>query len=535
MNGIVTEILHLTKMEEKLKWVSIWFGIGGPLSVYLIVGMISLTYGYIQCTRQCSKEKCSFSSCSCSCWDKQCECCILKFNWVYPQCHGSEWIDILTKIFTIIGGVLYFLGDNFSKVYEGKNAGALTLGFSVFGVLLYRIVPTALKKLKRYFKDIKPTAHEDKVFNLCSPNNSETHSLIVAYTYLLTIVIDFDVWLTVVLKKADNTCDNMNSLCDRKDEINVLWSLYGGMLLSFIVIEAIIMVIFLIGYCHPSFQTNSCKLNLIPPKQKGRCKGSIAIIIELLLSCLVFIAVGMFLIADNQHLLDCYPIKAKVGEDESQLRLGFYGFFICAFIIFTIINFGFFFRKTCCCVQRVKGELVCVNVLSNDELQIYIREKPGIHVHSFNYQFENSEITESDCYHEEMYKNDIERIAKYLGNICIITKMNIQEAMQTNQVSGHPLYYTESDIIRRIVKCLGNEGKLVTVNIRDDQIAVVREVEEELYLVLHDTRHKPATTEVYQVCKENDIPSQSNDTSQSKLTAMYYHDQGTYCDNEQPI
>ena len=46
---------------------------------------------------------------------------------------------------------------------------------------------------------------------------------------------------------------------------------------------------------------------------------------------------------------------------------------------------------------------------------------------------------------------------------------------------------------------IGNEGKLVAVNIRADQIAVVREVEEKLYLVLHYT-HEPATTEVYKVC-----------------------------------
>ena len=36
------------------------------------------------------------------------------------------------------------------------------------------------------------------------------------------------------------------------------------------------------------------------------------------------------------------------------------------------------------------------------------------------------------------------------------------------------------------------------------------------------------------VIKENDIPSRSNDELQSKLIVIYYHNQGTY-DNQQPI
>ena len=548
VNGIVTETLRYKEMEEKLKWVSLCFGIYLPLGVYLIVGMISLIYGYIHITWQCSKGKCSLSSYAYSRQDKQCEWCVLKFNYVYP--HGSEWINILAKFCTIIGGVLYFLGDNFGKVYERDNAGVLTLGFSVFGVLLYRIVPTALKKLERYFKD-KPSGSAQKnnlkVFNLCSPNNNETHSLIVAYTYLLTIVIDFDVWLTVVLKKADQN-DNMNSLCDRVDEMNVLWSLYGGMMLTFLVIEIIIMEVFIFAYFRPNSQKNPCKFNIMLPKHNGFCKGCI-ILWNVFLSFIVFIAVGMFLIADNKHLLDCYVIRAPKDEDESVLRLSF---FVAAFVIFFMIIVGFFSRLYHS--VQIKGELVSMNVLSNDKLQVYVCEKTG--THSFKYQIETSEITESDFYHEEMYINDIEHIAKCLGSVgkLNIKNMNIQEATKTSQASDHPLSYTESDI-RRIVKCFGNEGKLVAVNIRDDQIAVVREVEGVLYLVLHT--HEPATTDVYKVLKdsefkniqsdsrseekdipsqseEKDIPSQSNDKLQSELVAVYHHDQGTY-DNQQPI
>lgn len=47
---------------------------------------------------------------------------------------------------------------------------------------------------------------------------------------------------------------------------------------------------------------------------------------------------------------------------------------------------------------------------------------------------------ESNCYPEGMYKNEIEHniIAKSLGSVGKLN-MNIQEATETNQVSGNPL------------------------------------------------------------------------------------------------
>lgn len=38
-----------------------------------------------------------------------------------------------------------------------------------------------------------------------------------------------------------------------------------------------------------------------------------------------------------------------------------------------------------------------------------------------------SEITDSDCDHAEMYKNNIESIEKYLGGIGKLVKMNVHE------------------------------------------------------------------------------------------------------------
>lgn len=85
---------------------------------------------------------------------------------------------------------------------------------------------------------------------------------------------------------------------------------------------------------------------------------------------------------------------------------------------------GFYLRNICCCVQ-VKGDIILVDVLSDDQLKVYFEDKTRIH--SFNYQLCMSEITDSDCDHAEMYKNNIESIEKYLGGIGKLVKMNVHE------------------------------------------------------------------------------------------------------------
>lgn len=173
----------------------------------------------------------------------------------------------------------------------------------------------------------------------------------------------------------------------------------------------------------------------------------------------------------------------------------------------------------------MKGELISVDVLANDQLQVYIKEETGRY--SFYYQISTSKITETDCYHAEMYKDDIEDITKCLQKIDKPVKINIiedQVAINMTQRSDHPLYTKDN------MKCLGGEGKLVAVNIQDDQIAVVREVEGKIYLVLHYTS-KDTKTEVYKVEDKKDGPSQV-ETGNSRLIAMYFQYEGQYQDQQ---
>ena len=490
INGIVTEIFE---DEETLKII---FGFVLPLLAYLIVGLVFIAYDHLHVSWKCGCCKRSNTS--------------IREPLTLSCPKGLEWIKIPIKVCTIIGGILYFVGDNLYKI--DVNAHTLTTVFLVHGVLIYRIIPLALKKLQRYFKD-ESNEHKSRGFDCCLPNDNETHSLIVAYAYLLPIAIDFDVWLTVVYKKADDGA--VVSLCNRKNEsdVKILWSLYGGMTIFFLIIELIIITIFIkIACCRTKSEIN--RLKLIPPTRKiAACIG--CIVLDGFLSLVVLIAVGFFLIADNRHLLDYYNI-----ENERELRATLLSF---SFVVTAVVTIGFFCRRLCCCVQ-VKGEIISVDVVQDNQLKVYFEDKTGIHV--FTYQIDTSEITDSDCNHAELYKDDIECISKTLRSIGKLTKMNLTEdprAVDTG--SDHPLY-TKNDI-ESIVKSLGGDSMLVAVNVRDDQIAVIREVEGKLYLMLHYTS-KPTKTEMYKIRDEKNSPPESdefNDFGPGELITIYCQNQ----------
>ena len=454
-NGIVTEILDIRK--DKRKWVSIVVGLVIPLGIYLAVGITALLWNNFCVRVNCfHRARQAFHAPT--------------FKCIRKRPHGLEWVSIIVNACTILGGVCYFFGDNLRKVYTKDNIRIITLVFSVIGVFTYRIIPLVVKILQRYCKD-KPKKSKNQKFSWCSPNDSEAHSLIVAYTYLLTIVIDFDVCITLVLKKADS--DVLDSLCGTKDEKTILWFLYVCMIISFLITQLIVTII----VCRRQLR-NLFKLKL-PTCTCISCACCVAR--ELILSIAVLLAVCFFLFADNQHLLDCDKVEKELKPKERYQRVAFLLF---SFMVLAVVIIGFFCRTICCGVQ-VKEEIISVDVLPDDRLKVYFKEKIGSFSHK--YKIRTSEISiDSDCSHHQLYENDIERI----------------------------------------INCLGDIGKLVAVNVQEDEIAVVCEIKGTLYVVVHHTS-KGTKNEVY---TENDsIPqnrtSELYDRMQTHI-AMYY--QGDY-------
>ena len=346
--------------EQRNMWV--WFGFFLPL-IILIFGVISILNDYIMCTQNRSKTNpCKRIKCTYTCtYTYPCIC-------LCPP--GFQWNKTAIKLSTLTGTMFYYVGDNFfEKVDCNKNAPTISLTLSVAGLLLYRVLPVALRKLKRYCEkeESKPRS-----FKLCSPNSNETHSLMIAYAFLLSVVIDFDIVFTAVLNKIDDS----NIPCNETVQSNIFWGLFGSMIGSFVFIQLVIVAIFIFTQCrHCISRWNCCKP--IRDRRELICKDLLSkvklnlstrkwysLIVfttrDIVLSVTVPVAVTFFLLADNEQVLQCFTSIPK--DDESKYRIGFLSI---SFAVCFLVLLGFLFRK---CVQ-IKGKITAVNINAQEDGQ----------------------------------------------------------------------------------------------------------------------------------------------------------------------
>ena len=407
LNGILIEIGNLiqeeqaTCEEQRNMWV--WVGFFLPLAIYLFIGVISILNDYIMCT--CNRP------CIQTTHTRKCLC---------PP--GFECNKTFIKLSTFCGSILYYIGDNLENVDCKENASTISLILSVAGLLLYRVHPVALKKLKRYYRNDEgePLSH-----NLCSPNRNETHSLVIAYTFLLTIVIDFDVVFTAVLNKIN---ESNIILCNETVQSDIFWGLFWSTIGFFVFIQLIITAIFFLTQCRHCISRWDCcericnsllsKVKLILSTRKPCCLILI-IIWDIFLFFAVPVAVTFFLLADNEEILQCFT---SIPEGEaSQYRILF---LLLSFGLCSLVMFGFLIRKWARCVQ-IKGKITQVTIEDGQQLTVQVQNEVGNQTYTFNYNTATKEITSDNCNHAELYRNDVERIIELPQNISTIEQVVI--------------------------------------------------------------------------------------------------------------
>ena len=407
----------------------VWVGFFLPFSIYLFIGVISIFNDYITCT--CNR------SCIQTTHTRKC---------LWPP--GFEWNKTAIKLSTLCGSLLYYIGDNLEQVDCNENASTISLTLSVAGLLLYRVLSVALKKLKRYYQKEEG---EPRSFNLCSPNRNETHSLVIAYTFLLTIVIDFDIVFTAVLDRIGDSDISCNRTIQHPHQ-KTFWGLFGSMIGFFLLIELVIITIFIVTQCrHYISRRDRCepirkccesmrtcllsKVKLTLPTRE--CKSLIVfILLDIGLSVIVLVAVIFFLLADNEQVLQCF-IRVPEG-DESTYRIGFLltSFGLCSFVMF-----GFLIRKWGRCVQ-IKGKITQVTIEDGQQLEVKVQNEVGNQKYTFNYNIATKKIKAttceqdvSPCDHAELYRNDIERVIKLPKNKITIKEVNVNN--DNNQIIVH--------------------------------------------------------------------------------------------------
>ena len=439
LNGILIEVGNLNVEEQstckKQRDALVWVGFFLPLTIYLVIGGISIL------------NDCIMYTCSCPCikttHTQKC---------LWPP--GYEWNKTAIKLSTFCGSLLYYIGDNLKQVDCNENASTISLTLTVAGLLLYRVLSISLKKLKRYYQKEEG---KHRSFNLCSPNRNETHSLVIAYTFLLTIVIDFDIVFTAVLDRIGDSDIPCNKTVPHPHQ-NIFWGLFGSMIGSFLLIELVIITIFIVTQCcHYISRRKGCepirkccesmrtcllsKVKLTLPTREFKCKSLIVlvfILLDIILSVIVLAAVIFFLLADNEQVLQCF-ISVPEG-DESRYRIGFLS---ASFVACFLVISGFLIRKLCCCVQ-IKGKITAVNIQDGQQLTVHVQnEVPKVYMYigdqkySFSYDTATKSITSDNCNHAELYRNDIERIIKLPQNISTIEEVGVDNINNRITVRHH--------------------------------------------------------------------------------------------------
>ena len=470
-SGMVIEALHLAKGSAELDQnISVGLGIVTPLTIYVAAASLSLIH--------------TICNDCCICKKQTDDCCTCKYTYKCTCTRQTVWLDILkiiAKLCTIVGSVLYFIGDNLPKEFPEMIPKNVTAVILVFGVLFYRVLPTTLKRLENYCM-VKRQNRKNGFFDVLIPNKYETHSLVVAITNSLTITIDFDIWLTIIINSTTET------FCLGKYWKPLIFCVFGALIALFMLIQIETIVIFL---CHDLKKGRSSLRR--PWKKRARiCDTTCGVII----SVITVLAIGAFLLVDNKHMLDCTGIEelTPVGENKeeskkySKVRLGV---LLISFILFLGVIISFLCRKICGCVQY-KGRLTSVNV-SRHHLQVNFKEG-----------------------------KDNVKVLYPLSSSTEVTGTQI-----CNKLSA---IYEEH--IKHIVKYLGFIGKLVAVNVQTDNITVVREIGGKIWVVEHYiTKNNDKQYKVYEeipheetTCTRTITPLRSDE-----LLAMNGEENGEIC------
>ena len=303
---MVSETLIIIGDPHQQKTLALWIGSVTPLLVFIAVVIVAVGYD-CNIIRKDKKRNRNSNLC--------------------PSV--AEWAKLLIKGCTLIGGILYFVGDNLKTTVNANTVALLSPALSISGVVILRIFTRALRTLQKY---CKPKQRMPGVFNLCSPNRDmETHSLVVVYANLLTFLIEFDIVLSTVLQRVDT-----NSSENETDQIVVVLAFYIIMVVIFFITQSAIVIIFI-----KSAKKTNHQFTVRPTPCNTCCNTCYCYTWNIVLSIAVFLAVAFNLFAEIPQFYSPNRQSIKVRITLSSI----------AFAVCLVVLIGFLSRKKCGCVQ----------------------------------------------------------------------------------------------------------------------------------------------------------------------------------------
>ena len=208
--------------------------------------------------------------------------------------------------------VTYFVGNNINEATPGEDLTVQSIIILLGAVLGFRIISSVKKYFKNLFKSEEPKDDSLKQF---------IQKIHYATLRTLSLVPEVDATYTIFFNLVNLMSDNC-----RMRKYNVLWVIYGGILLILILEMAYAFI--------SAFRIHKEYL-------KKPCWIAYSIIVVLL----GVVGTGLFFVADNEQPLDCSPdyhrittptekpVNITLHETENnELRIGF----LCVTLVFSL-------------------------------------------------------------------------------------------------------------------------------------------------------------------------------------------------------
>lgn len=224
----------------------------------------------------------------------------------------KQILSFFVDVFAVITVIVYYVGDNINEATPDEDLTVTSIIILLGAVLGFRIISSVKKYSKNLFISEEPKEDSRKQF---------IQKIHYATLRTLSLVPEVDATYTIFINLVNLMSDNC-----RMRNYNVLWVLYGGILLILIIEMAYAFI--------SAFRIHKEYL-------KKPCWIAYSIIVVLL----GVVGTGLSFVADNEQPLDCSPDYHRITKptekpvnitlhetENNKLRIGF----LCVTLVFSL-------------------------------------------------------------------------------------------------------------------------------------------------------------------------------------------------------
>ena len=192
--------------------------------------------------------------------------------------HAKQIILFLLDVMVVGSTIVYYVGNNINEATPGEDLTVQSIIILLGAMLGFRIISSVRKFFQNLFEGEEPNEDSSKQF---------MEKIYYATLRTLSLVPEVDATYTIFINLVNLMSDNC-----RMRNYNVLWVIYGGIL--------VILIIEMVA----AFVT----------ALKNHYKKPIWMIYSIIIILLGVVGTGLFFVAVNEQPLDCSPHFRNIGR-----------------------------------------------------------------------------------------------------------------------------------------------------------------------------------------------------------------------------